>query len=398
LLCLVACAWGGTGSATQGSAVEIGAILPLTGAGADYGPGMQIAMQMAVAEVNAAGGALGSPLRLRVEDDGGSADQGVRAAHKLIDINHVKAIVGTWASSVTLAVVPLTQDANIVEMNVSGSPALSTLEPPGQRTVFRVNASDAALAGTVAAALYKQGYRSVTIMANNAAGTMGFGQSFNTSFTRSGGIVLDIVNYADKQSSYTSEVDKALATKPDLYILSCYTPDGALIVKEAYQAGAAAKFAMPAWCLNDQLISAVGPKLVDGNVSFDLVPLTNSRAYERLNAAYKRKTGKEIFDNVYAVHVYDAIHLLALGFQLAGTTGARVVGSALMTVSNPPGEEVTSFKEGLAALKKGNDVHYVGASGPIEFNQQGDMAPNVGMFQVETGKLVLKTVFSASGG
>jgi branched-chain amino acid transport system substrate-binding protein len=384
---LVAC--GMSTAYSQAPPIDIGAILPLTGDGGAYGPGMQVAMEIAVGEVNAAGG---PQFRLRVEDDATNPDQGVRAAHKLIDVNHVKAIVGTWASSVTLAVAPLTQAADIVEMNVSGSPKLSTLQPVGQRTVFRVNATDAALAAAVAKALYQQGFKSVTILSNNAAGTIGLGESFKDSFTKNGGTVLATIVYPDKQSSYTSEVGKALATKPDLYVLSCYTPDGILVVKEAYQGRANAKFAMPAWCLNDDMIKGVGADVADGDIAFDLVAVSTSSAYKRLNAAYTAKTGKDVFDNVYAVHVYDAIHLLALAFQKAGTTKSLAVGKALIQVSNPPGQEVTSFAEGLPLLRQGKSVHYVGASGPIEFNEQGDMAPNVGIFKVENGKMVLKTV------
>ncbi|TMI78819.1 MAG: hypothetical protein E6H04_11755, partial [Bacillati bacterium ANGP1] len=152
-----------------------------------------------------------------------------------------------------------------------------------------------------------------------------------------------------------------------------------------------AKFAMPAWCLNDDLIKGVGANVADGDIAFDLVAVSTSKAYKRLNAAYNAKTGKDAFDNVYAVHVYDAIHLLALAFQKAGTTKSLVVGKALIQVSNPPGQEITSFAEGLPLLRQGKSVHYVGASGPIEFNAQGDMAPNVGIFKVENGKMVLKT-------
>ena len=386
---VVALVASGMGTAySQAPPIEIGAILPLTGDGGSYGPGMQLAMQVAVDEVNKAGG---PQFRLRVEDDATNPDQGVRAAHKLIDVNHVKAIVGTWASSVTLAVAPLTQAADIVEMNVSGSPKLSTLQPVGQRTVFRVNATDEALAAAVAKTLYRQGFKSVTILSNNAAGTIGLGESFKDSFTKNGGTVLSMIVYPDKQSSYTSEVGKALATKPDLYLLSCYTPDGILVVKEAYQGHATAKFAMPAWCLNDDLIKGVGANVADGDIAFDLVAVSTSKAYKRLNAAYNAKTGKDAFDNVYAVHVYDAIHLLALAFQKAGTTKSLAVGKALIQVSNPPGQEVTSFAEGLPLLRQGKSVHYVGASGPIEFNAQGDMAPNVGIFKVENGRMVLKT-------
>jgi branched-chain amino acid transport system substrate-binding protein len=378
----------------QSGTLDIGAILPLTGDGADYGPGMQMAMSIAVNEVNNAGGVLGQQIRMHFEDDATNPDQGVRAAHKLIDIQHVKAILGTWASSVTLAVAPLTMKANIIEMNVSGNPLISTLEPPGQRTVFRVNATDAALASTVAQALRSQGYKTVTILTNNAAGTIGFAQVFQKSFKDSGGTVADYIEYPDKQADYTSQVQQAVKTNPSLYLLSCYTPDGTVILKQAYQLGAKAKWALPLWCLNDQLIKAVGPDAVNGDIGFDLVPSTASPAYDRLNSAYRVKTGKTAFDNVYAVHVYDAVNLLALAIVKAGTTDGHEVGQALMAISNPPGTVVTSFAAGVKLLKANQAIHYEGASGPIEFDPSGDMAPNVGMFVVTNGAPELKSTFA----
>ena len=88
----------------QGAPIKIGTLTPLTGAGGPYGPVMVKAVKAVVDQVNAAGGVLGRKVELVSEDDQTSPEAGVRAARKLIDVDKVSAILGTWASSVTTAV------------------------------------------------------------------------------------------------------------------------------------------------------------------------------------------------------------------------------------------------------------------------------------------------------
>ena len=384
----------GPGNQTTTEPINVGAIVPLTGDGSDFGPGMAEAARIAVDEVNAAGGPIGRHFKLYVEDDATSPDQGVRAAHKLIDVNHVSAIVGTWSTAVTKAVFPLTLDANILEMNVSGAPQVSTLQPPGQHTIFTVNATDTDLSKIVAAALRKQGPSRVTIMANNDEATSTFAKVFSDAFRAEGGSVIKTIIYPSDQKSYTTEVAQALKTKPDAYVLACFTPDGAQILKEAFQAGSNGNWVVPAWCLNDQLVGLVGPNVVQGDIAFDLIPVADAAAYKRLAGTYLAKTGKDLFNNVYAAHVYDSIHLLALAIEKAQTLKPLELGKALIVISNPPGQDVSSYQEGAALLKQGKAVHYQGASGPIEFNQTGDMSPYVGLFSIDNGKPVLKLTLS----
>ena len=107
---------------------RIGSLCPISGGGSSYGSGMQKAIEIAVAEVNAAGGAGGRKLELYSEDSQTKPEAAVLAAKKLIEVNKVQAILGTWSSGVTLAVMPLTDAANLIEMNTSGAPAISTLD------------------------------------------------------------------------------------------------------------------------------------------------------------------------------------------------------------------------------------------------------------------------------
>jgi branched-chain amino acid transport system substrate-binding protein len=84
-----------------------------------------------VDEVNAAGGVLGRPVQLISEDDQTNPEAGVRAARKLIDVDKVSAIVGTWSSAVTTAVAPLCWESKTFLATVSGADSITQLPHGG---------------------------------------------------------------------------------------------------------------------------------------------------------------------------------------------------------------------------------------------------------------------------
>src|SRR5258708_610897 len=103
----------------QGEPIKIATLTPLTGAGGPYGPTMAKAAAAVVEAVNSAGGVLGRKVVLVSEDDQTSPEPAVRAARKLIDVDKVSAIMGTWASSVTTAVAPLCWESKTPLFTVS---------------------------------------------------------------------------------------------------------------------------------------------------------------------------------------------------------------------------------------------------------------------------------------
>ena len=70
---------------------------------------------------------LGRKIDLSGEDDETNPDAGVRAARKLIDVNKVVAVVGTWASAVTTAVAPLCWESRTMLFTVSGADSITKL-------------------------------------------------------------------------------------------------------------------------------------------------------------------------------------------------------------------------------------------------------------------------------
>src|SRR5262249_30255765 len=111
--------------------IKLGTLTPLTGAGGSYGPSMRKAMAWVVEQVNGAGGVLGRRVELVSEDDQTNPDAGVRAARKLIDVDKVVAIMGTWASAVTTAVAPLCWGSKTFLTTVPGAASITQLTYQG---------------------------------------------------------------------------------------------------------------------------------------------------------------------------------------------------------------------------------------------------------------------------
>jgi ABC-type branched-subunit amino acid transport system substrate-binding protein len=118
-------------AAAQAPPLRLGVLTPLTGAGGFDGPRMLKAMQAVADELNAAGGLLNRRIELVVEDDQTNPDDAVRAAHKLIDVERVPVIMGTWASAVTTAVLPLCWESKTFLCTVSGADSITLMPHQG---------------------------------------------------------------------------------------------------------------------------------------------------------------------------------------------------------------------------------------------------------------------------
>jgi branched-chain amino acid transport system substrate-binding protein len=105
--------------------IKLGAMIPLTGGGATVGESGQIAVELAVRNINAAGGIAGRPVQLIIADYQTDATAGVSEAKRLVHQEKVDIMVGPTYSQVTLAVLPILNEARIATINVSGSERLT---------------------------------------------------------------------------------------------------------------------------------------------------------------------------------------------------------------------------------------------------------------------------------
>jgi branched-chain amino acid transport system substrate-binding protein len=369
-------------SAQSKEPIAVGALSPLTGAGGSYGPDMQKAVAAVVDRINKAGGINGRPLQLFAEDDQTSAEAGVRAARKLIDVNKVVAIVAGWASAVTLAVRPLCVEAKVFHISVSGADAVTQGDHKGYVARTQPNTQlQGRMYGKFAAS--RKEWKRVAYMALQTPYAQSFGDAFIAVVKGAGATVTDSLVYEDKKPSYRSEVTRVLATNPDLIMLGGYTPDSVVMVKDIYRAAYKGAILGPSFAINAKFIEGAGVEVAENVWNMDRAPLFDSPAYKEMLAAVP--TGDQ---GPYAPQAWDQMTLVALALAAGkGEVSGTVIRDHLRAVSNPPGAAVSSFAEGARLLREGKKINYEGASGACDFDQIGDIlsAPFI-VQQVRKGK------------
>jgi branched-chain amino acid transport system substrate-binding protein len=380
------------GWAQDTSPFRIGALPPITGAGAPYGTGMQKVMAAAIDAVNAAGGAAGRQLQLLTEDTETQPQSAVLAAKKLIEVNHVEAMIGIWSSGESLAVIPMTNAADMILMNTSGAPALSGPPVNAKGLSFRLQATNPQFGQAFAEVCKREGFKRPATMAFNNASGIGNADGFRAAWEKAGGTVVASVVYEPNQSSYAAELNKVLAGNPDVIVTGSYVPDTTIILRNWFETGASNKWILPGWAGNPELIKAVGPEVAEGLFSVESVSNVNSAAYKLYDAAYRQALGISGEGNTYAAMAYDEAVLIALAVQAAGPGATRdAINAKVRQVAGPGGTEVGSFTEGRDALPHGK-IHYVGASSTLDFDKFGDVAPDFSVSEVTAGKLQRKYV------
>ncbi|MBN9437176.1 ABC transporter substrate-binding protein [Bosea sp. (in: a-proteobacteria)] len=371
----------------QEKVFRLGALNSITGIGGPYGPYMLEAIKIAVNEVNEAGGAAGRKFQLFAEDDQTKPEAAVLAVKKLVEINKVEAVVGIWPSSVGLATMPITNDANVITMNTCGAPEMLTENKRGLAWMFQ--ASNAIFGNAFAEVARQRGFKRPAVMAFNNSTFVGQANYFKNAWESGGGKVEAFVIYEPNQSSYRTELARVLATKPDVISLSAYRPDATIILKEWFQTGQDCKFIMPGWTANEDLVKTLGKEATEGLISISNVAADKHEAYKRFAAAFRKVAKRE--PDIFAAQSYDMVITLALALEAAGPQAdVAGVNGKIRSVTGVGGTRVNGFAEGRDLLRKGEKVDYEGASSRLDFGKHGETVPDFGVSDIRDGKLVLK--------
>jgi branched-chain amino acid transport system substrate-binding protein len=358
--------------------LRVGALCPLTGAGGQYGPAMVKVIQATADEINKAGGVGGREISVTVADTQTNPDAGVAGAHKLIDIDRVSAVVGTWASAVTTAVAPLCWEAKVMLFTESGADSITKL--PHQGYIIRTQPNTYLQIGRAAQFMLENKSKRVYAL---AAQTPFAADSYNrmSAVLKTGGAeAVGQIIYDPKQTSFRSEIDKALAEKPDTLFLNSYAPDLAIILRELYQAGYDGHRITPGYAATPTALSSLQPELTNGLWSFAPSPDLDSPAY----AAVQKILGTDTPDP-YSCQVFDHLNMIALSVAKSGQASGVAIHDAIRAISQGDGQAVYSAIEGMKLLGAGKAVNYSGASGPCDFTPEGDIVSCKFRFDVVEG-------------
>lgn len=367
-------------ASAQDGQITVGVLMPLSGAGGSFGQEMMASAKVALEEINAAGGPLGRQIRLIEENDETSPEVAVRGARKLVDVDKVSAIIGTWASSVTLAVAPIVQEKKIVQFSTSGASRITEVQKNGY--VFRTEPDDLLFGKAYAEYANQQGWKRAAVLGLNVPFTEMTVEAFRQRFIERGGEVTSFTTYNEDQTTFRTEVSKAFADNPDLIHISGYEPDITAVLKAAYQSGLSGRFIVPGFAVSQELIKNAGPA-AEGLLLVEEGVAETSPAYQRLS---KVLGGDRYYS--FGAQAYDQLVLLALAIEAAKSTDGTELMEAVKKISGPGGTKVSSFAEGVELLRKGDDIDYEGASGPIDFDADGNIVKaNFRVSEVKDGKI-----------
>ena len=384
-----AAALAGSRAHAQQEGLRIGVLTPLTGGGTVYGTTMSRMYTLVADEINKAGGIAGKQIQLFTEDAQTNPDAGVRGARKLVDVNRVHAIVGTWSSAVTLAVAPIAVQARIPHFCVSSSPAISTFKDDD--FLYRTAYSQAVISTVYATTAQKLGYKTAAMLILNNPYGIGLGDSFPDRFAKVGGTVTGKVIYNPNQSSYRSEIQQALAGKPDVILFGGYTPDGIQVFKEWFQLGLGGTWMGPGFALDQKFIQGIGAQASEGIVVVEGAPNLQSSAYKNADKLYRAAHNQEA--DFFAAMAYDHLMVVALSVLAGnGNTAGDAIKGNIRKISNPPGKVVGSWADAGAAVKAGEKVNYEGASSACDFDDNGDVQTDFGVYRIKSGKWALDRV------
>ncbi len=390
-LLLTACGGSGGSTSTNTSPIKVGVIGPFSGFEAFIGPDILKGVQVAADQINANGGVLGRQVQIVQEDTGGDAVDAVPALRKLINVDQANLIIGP-SSIEAQAALPILQQSKIPDIIVGGTTQLDNLN---SKYVFRSTPSDNLLGVAMAYYAVQKSFTKAAVLFGSNESAQTLKAPVVDAFKRHGGTIVADINVVPDQSSYRSEIEQLYAANPQVVFFQVDAQTGATLFSEIKELkGLGLPFIGTDVTSASDFIKAVGPDVASKVLVSLQGTSTGGEATSKFNQLYKTKFGAAPVE--LADYGYDALNVLALAVDAAGSTDGDAVGAKMRTVANPPGTTVSDYATGYKDLKAGQKINYDGASGPMDFNEHNNVFGGFDAVQADSsGNIQVLTTVSA---
>lgn len=314
--------------------VKIGFYMSITGRDASFGEVSLNGARLAVDELNAAGGVLGRPVELVVEDNRSLAGESATAAKKLIARDRVAVLIGECSSGRTLEAAPVAQAAGIPLITPAATnPKVTQVGD----CIFRVCFIDP-FQGDVIAAFARRRLglkRAALLVEAGAPYSVGLGEYFAKTFTALGGEIVATQKYSGADTDFRAQLTAIRAARPDAIFLPGYYVAAGLVAQQAKQLGLQATLLGGDGFEAPQLLE-IGGAAMDGiYYSTHFATENTGEASRAFVAAYRARHGS--VPNGLSALTYDAVRLAADAMQRAGTTEPKALRAALAATKDFPG-------------------------------------------------------------
>ncbi|MFI7612944.1 ABC transporter substrate-binding protein [Nonomuraea terrae] len=357
--------------------LTLGTVLPQTGSLAFLGPPEFAGVDLAVKEINEAGGVLGKPV---AKFDADSGDTTTNIASQSVDkllAQKADAIIGAASSSVSESIIDKITGAGVVQFSPANtSDAFTTIQDNG--LYFRTAPPDKLQGRVLGDVVVADGNDTVAIMAMQDSYGSGLADQVKATAEAAGATVVERVDYDPKAADFSADVARIKAKNPKAVVLIGFE-ETAKVVAELVKQG------MPAdkvkWYMVDGNMSNTNyVKMPKGTLNGVKGTTPGAEAPEEFRKRLA-EVAPELDDYTYSAEAYDAANLIALAAEAAKDDSGRSIAGKLPDVSKG-GEKCKTFKECVDLLKAGKDIDYDGVSGPVEFDAAGDPAvATIGVYQ-----------------
>ena len=326
--------------------IKIGMVVPTSGSSAPTGASMANGAQMAVDEINKAGGVLGRDLSLQVEDEACDAQQGVASANKLVS-SGVVVSVGGYCSGATLPQLPIFEKANIPMI----IPAANSqdLVKEGLKNVFLINGTGLQQSTAALDFIKKQGYKAIALVDDNTSYSADITAETGKQIEADGSASVALKTSVNAgESDYSSVVRDILGSNADLLYWTGYYQEGGLIIDQLRKAGYTGDIMVADGSADSTLFEIAGQ--ASEGVYATMTPTPNTiQGAEAWIADYKAAFGDD--PKPYSTQSYDAVRLAAAAIEAAGNTS---------------GDDIIKALEGIKDFKA--------FSGPLSFTPEHTLA------------------------
>jgi len=321
--------------------IRIGAISPFTGDGANYGKAARTAIDMAVDEVNAAGGIHGRELEVHYEDDKGFPKDAISAFQKLTTVDKVPAIIGPFYSGNVLACAPEAERNQVVLLTGSGTS--DNIRNAGDYT-FRVCPSNDTQSRTIADyAFNRLRLSSAFVIYRNVDYGVTLRDAFDSAYRSLGGNIVGVEAVPADATDVRAQLVKVKAAKPALIFAAVHYTEGGALLRQAIELGVNSVIIGTDGGFDPQLLTIAG-SAAEGSywVTVGWGNETSNPEVGKFKADYLRRYGEE--PGTYSGLYYDATRVLVRAMSSAPTLDGPSIQKALQNIHDYKGPTgITNF-------------------------------------------------------
>jgi branched-chain amino acid transport system substrate-binding protein len=360
MLILAGCSSGGatadSGKGENEDTIRVGLQAPMTGDNAQYGQDMKNGVDLAFKKINAEGGVNGKQLELIVGDDKAMPSEAVAVVNKMVINDNVKAIIGGYNSSPTLAAQEVSKGAKALHLHMGASPEFTTLD---NDYLFRIILTGQVYVPAVMNYMAKEkGVKKIASLYENTDYGITMSDAATKAAKEAGVEFIAKETYNPGDKNFSSQLSKIKKLKPDAVMIVGLYNEVALIAQQAKQAGLDVQFFSPDDSMySDQLI-VLGGDAVEGHIFASMLDLEMET--DELKEFKKLAEENDIAVEANTAIAYDAGMAVAKAFQDGG--------------DSPEG-----IRDALA------NIQFNGTTGPIEFDKDGERSNAPMIMQVKNG-------------